>query len=312
MARRMPSLNALRTFEAAARHENFSLAAQELLVTHAAVSRQVRRLEEDMSAMLFRRTGNRVSLTAAGRDLAIVLSRAFDSIAAATGRAAAGREADRLVLSVDPGLAARWLNARLSRFHEIAPEVDVEIIPSLELIDLPDELVDAAVHYSFGLPPSGLRAVHLITVDAFPVCSPRLVEAAPGLATTADLAHHRLLHEQDTSWWRRWLALVGEEQVDWSKGAVYHNSSLVLDAAVAGQGVAIGDNLLAFSELDAGRLVKPFAATLPSGSYYLVRSDSDDERPALRTFDAWLVNEFAHQAAASATWADMSRGGVRA
>lgn len=302
MTRRMPSLTALRTFEAAGRHENFSLAAQELLVTHAAVSRQVRRLEDDLGIRLFHRTGNRVRLTVAGADLLPVLSGAFDTIAAAANRVAAGRRTTRLVLTVDPGLAARWLNARLAGFHAIEPDVDVEIIPSLGLAAFQNEQADAAIHYDFVVPSAPLQSVHLITLDAFPVCSPDLLAMEPGLREPADLARFRLLHEQDTTWWRRWLELVGADRVDWSKGAVYRDSSLVLDAAAAGQGVAIGDNLLAFEALEAGNLVRPFSATCPSGSYYLVKPEVDRQHPALASFEVWLVNEFITQAGKSARW----------
>ena len=309
MSRTMPSLTALRSFEAAARHQSFSLAADELHVTHAAISRQVRRLEETLDVRLFTRTGNRVVLTPAGADLLPVLSRAFDAIATATDRAADGRRTGRLVLSVDPGLAARWLNTRLERFHRTAPEVDVEIIPALDLTAFSQGRADAAIHYSFTQPLPADRSVWLIAVEAFPVCSPRLVEAG-GLAATSDLARHRLLHEQDTSWWRRWLTLAGVEEVDWTKGLIYHDSSLVLDAAVAGQGVAVGDNLLAFEELVAGRLVKPFGPTLRSGSYYLLKPDRGSEHPALAAFETWLVGETTLQAAEGSRWVDDRAPGV--
>ena len=301
MPRTMPSLAALRTFEAAARHQSFSLAAQELHVTHAAVSRQVRRLEEALGLSLFARTGNRVALTPAGADLLPVLSGAFDTIAAATGRLAAGRRSGRLVLSVDPGLAARWLNARLERFHRIAPGVDVEIIPALDLAAFSQGRADAAIHYSFVPPDPMVRSLWLITVEAFPVCSPRLM-AQGSLRDPGDLAHCRLLHEQDTSWWRRWLTLAGVDGVDWSRGLVYHDSSLVLDAAAEGQGVAVGDNLLAYEALVSGRLVKPFGPTCPSGSYYLLKPERPREHPALAIFEAWLVNEFAIQGFEGARW----------
>ena len=301
MTRSMPSLTSLRSFEAAARHQSFSLAADELLVTHAAISRQVRRLEDALDLRLFERTGNRVVLTRAGADLLAVLSGAFDTIAAATGRLKAGRETGRLVLSVDPGLAARWLNRRLERFHRIAPQVDVEIIPALDLAAFDQGRVDAAIHYSFVPPDPEIRSAWLITVEAFPVCSPGLVEEA-GLVLPADLARCRLLHEQDTSWWRRWLSLAGASQVDWSKGLIYHDSSLVLDAAVAGQGVAVGDDLLAFEELAAGRLVTPFAPSCPSGSYYLLKPERALEHPGLAAFEPWLINEFAIQAIEARRW----------
>ncbi len=302
MNRLLPSLTALRTFEAAARHQNFSLAAEELHVTHAAVSRQVRRLEEALDVRLFERTGNRVALTAAGADLLPVLSRAFDTIAAATARLAEGRQTGRLVLSVDPGLAARWLNSRLERFHRIAPHVDVEIIPALDLAPFTQGRADAAIHYSFTPPDPSVRSAWLIAVEAFPVCSPSLVGEQGGLRVAADLARFRLLHEQDTSWWQRWLTLAGIEGIDGTKGLIYHDSSLVLDAAAEGQGVAIGDNLLAFGALMAGRLVRPFGPTCASGSYYLLKPDRPLEHPALAAFEAWLVNECAIQAEESLRW----------
>ena len=228
-------------------------------------------------------------------------------VAAATGRLAEGRENGRLVLSVDPGLAARWLNARLEHFHRIAPGVDVEIIPSLDLAAFSQGRADAAIHYSFTPPEPTVRSVWLITVEAFPVCSPRLIDEG-GLREPADLCNCRLLHEQDTSWWRRWLALAGVEGVDWTRGLVYHDSSLVLDAAAEGQGVAVGDNLLAFEALASGRLVKPFATTCPSGSYYLLKPEKAMEHPAVVAFEAWLVNAFAIQGAAGARWGAQASG----
>lgn len=300
----MPRLTALRAFEAAARHESFSRAAQELLVSHAAISRQIRQLEEDLAVQLFERTGNRVVLTRPGRDFLTVLTSAFDSIAAAAERLVSGRRLDRLVLSVDPGLATRWLNRRLEGFQRAEPGIDIEIIPSLELAPFPNDLIDAAVHYGFDDLPARQRSVRLISLEAFPVCSPKLLEGERALRVPADLAHHRLLHEQDTTWWRRWLTMVGGTGVDWSKGTIYRDSSLVLDAAVAGQGVAIGDNLLPFEELEAGDLVKPFARSCPSGTYYLVKPEPDREHPALATFEAWLVDEFAVQTVKSTRWAE--------
>ena len=297
----MPSLTALRAFEAAARHQSFSLAAGELFVTHAAISRQVRRLEAELGRALFDRTGNRVRLNEAGRELARALGGAFDAIAAASHRLGAGPRTDRLVIAVDPGLADRWLNRRLGRFQERAPGLDIEIIPALHLVDLESGAVDAAVYYSFDDPPRTLRSVRLMDVMAFPVCSPRLLG---GLARPADLARHRLLHEQDTTWWRRWLALADETTVDWSKGTIYRESSLVLDAATDGQGVAVGDNLLAYEELRDGRLVKPFAETCRSGTYFLVRPAAAEPSPALAAFETWLLEAFALQTAASAPWTE--------
>jgi len=304
MVRWLPGLTALRAFEAAACHESFSLAAAELHVTHAAISRQVRCLEAELGQVLFRRTGNRVTLNEAGHDLARSLSRAFDGIAAASHRLSAGRRADRLVIAVDTGLADRWLNRRLAAFQQTEPGLDIEIIPSLRLVDFPREAVDAAVHYGFDDLPPGLRSLRLMDVVAFPVCSPELLTGERPLHRPADLARHRLLDEQDTEWWRRWLALAGETDVDWSRGTIHHDSSLVLDAAADGQGVAVGDNPLAFEALAEGRLVKPFTATLRTGTYYLVRPERDADHPGLDRFETWLADEFKTQTAMSAAWAE--------
>ena len=313
MGRSLPSLTSLRAFEAAARHQSFTRAAEELNVTHVAISRQVRALEEWLGVALFERLNRRVRLTETGRLYLPTLSGAFDDIAVATSRLRRRpptTEVRRLALGVDPGLASRWLMGHLRELRSHAPDIEVEVQPALTLPDFRDENVDAAIHYDYGasewqrvVDGVPLRATRLFDCRAFPVCRPDLASTARPLATPADLRRHRLLHEQDTVWWQRWLQAAGADHaVDWQRGPVYHDSNLTLDACLAGEGVAVGDNLLAYADLEAGRLVKPFRLAIPTGSYYLVTRNEATLPARLLAFRDWLCAAAAQQQRDSARW----------
>ncbi len=302
MARTLPSLTALKAFEAAARHQSFKAAAEELHVTHAAISRQVKALEAQLGLSLFERLNRRVLLTAAGRELLPVLERAFDEISTVSRRLAAPPTRGRLVLSVDPGFATRWLLRRLSRFRDHHSNIEVEIIPSLELLRFPHASIDAAIYYGQG-PWPGLRQELLFSLCVFPVCGPDLVTGPHPLRRPGDLRHHRLLHERSVDWWRVWLQEAGAPEVDWSAGPIFHDSNLPLDAAAAGEGVAVGDNLLAIDDLESGRLCKPFALTCPTGSYYLVSPQDQADHVKLAAFRGWLRQACDAEAELRARWA---------
>jgi LysR family glycine cleavage system transcriptional activator len=299
--RSLPSLTALRAFEAAARHQSFKDAAAELSVTHAAISRQVRDLEVALDTALFVRLNRRVVLTEAGRAYSAVLRRAFDDIAAATRRLDDVTARGRLVLLVEPALASRWLVHRLKVFRARHPDVEVEIKPAPGPVDIPRDLAHAAICYGRSGRP-GVRHDLLFALRAFPVCTPAVAAGPPPLRRPADLAGHRLLHEVSTEWWQRWLEAAGAADVDWTRGPIYHDAILALDAALEGEGVAIGDSLLAYPDLEAGRLVKPFDFTLATGAYYFISPDTPAEPPKLAAFRAWLLAEAAAQARASERW----------
>ena len=301
MGRQLPSLTALRAFEAAARHESFKDAATELFVSHVAISRQVKRLEEHLGVALFLRRNRGVALTQAGRRYLEAIRRAFDDIAEATKQLTEQHLSGRLVLSVDPGFAARWLIRRLSRFRKIAPEVEIELISSNQLVDFSQQSVHAAIHYGEG-DWSSLHADALLHLHAFPVCSPALMNGPHPLKTASDLRHQRLLHEQSTEWWRIWLEAAGIDDVDWNAGSIFHDYSLNLEAACSGEGVAIGDNLLALEALEEGRLLKPFALSWPCGTYYLLGPRTMLNDPKLATFRRWLLAECQEQAQRSQRW----------
>lgn len=293
MPDRLPSLNALRAFEAAARHLSFSRAAEELHVTKAAVSHQVKALEEDLGLPLFRRLNRALLLTPAGQTLFPAISEALGLMHAAVARLKRQDRTGELVLTMLDSFAAIWLVPRLSRFRNAHPEIDVRIATSDDSIDFAHTDVDLAIRYGAGHWPE-VHAERLMTEEIFPVCAPALVESGPPLAKPADLVNHTLLHDYGHESWRRWLKAAGESGIDVDRGPNYHHSNLVLQAAEQGDGVALARSVLAADALAAGRLVKPFDVTLPAEyAYYLVCPPANLNRPKVQAFRAWLFAEVA-------------------
>ncbi len=294
MTRRLPSLNALRAFEAAARHLSFTKAAEELHVTQAAISHQVKSLEEQLGLPLFRRLNRRLLLTDAGQTYVSSLTEAFDGIAEATERTTAQRGGS-LRVSTLPSMAAKWLLPRLSRFRARHPEIDVYVSASHGLADFRRDDLHLAIRYGKGNYP-GLEAVHLMDDEIFVVCSPRFLEQGPPLRSPADLSHHTLLHdisvEANRRDWRAWLERIGETGIDPDRGPGFSDSNLIIEAVMAGEGVALTRRSLAADDLAAGRLAIPFGPIRPATNcYYLVYPKANAEIPKLRTFTDWLHEE---------------------
>ncbi|MCA6321244.1 MAG: transcriptional regulator GcvA, partial [Phenylobacterium sp.] len=259
--RRLPPLNALRAFEAAARHLNFSRAADELSVTPGAVSQQIQNLEDYVGAPLFRRTPKGLLLTDAAQTALPALREAFDGLAEAASLLTAAVDGRRLTLTAAPSFAAKWLVPRLGRFEAAYPQVDVWLSAGLDLVDLTAGEVDIALRYGAGRYP-GMEVRRLIGETVIPVLSPELHAANP-LNRPEDLANHLLLHDgspdPDDSCpdWTMWLAARSVRGVDGARGPRFNQSSLVIEAAVNGRGVALAKRTLAQDDLDAGRLVAP-------------------------------------------------------
>lgn len=307
MGRRLPSLTALRAFEAAARLGSFTAAARELHVTHAAISRQIRSLEIWYGIKLFERHHRKVVLTLAGRSLQPTVTDAFDRVAAASKDLTSQGRAARFVLGVDPGLASLWLARRINAFLEREPSLEIEIIPSLAPSDLASRAMHAGIFFSIAnakwpKDDAELRRDALLHLHAFPVCSPALLSGPAGLKRPADLSLHRLLHEQSTYWWRTWLEAAGATSVDWSKGPIFHDTGLALNAAVAGEGIAIGDNVLAVEDLERSRLAKPFSLSVECGTYYLYWNKDSLSHDKFKPFCAWLRAICSAQMKRSAEW----------
>ena len=288
---RLPTLNALRAFEAAGRHLSFTRAAQELHVTQAAVSHQIKSLEEQLGMRLFRRGARGLLLTDAGQSYLPSVRDAFAKLAAATERLRARDARGAITVSVLPSFAARWLVPRLPRFRAAQPEIDVRVAADDHLVDFDRDDVDIAIRYGRGDYP-GLRTDRLMTEELFPVCSPALLAGDPPLEKPEDLARHTLLHDDMRLDWTMWLMAAGVEGVDPDRGASFNSSSLVLQAAVDGQGVALGRSALTGDDLAAGRLVRPFAVSLPAEfAYYIVCPEHTADRPGIKTFRDWLLSE---------------------
>jgi len=291
MARRLPPLNALRAFEAAGRHLSFTKAAGELHVTHAAISHQVRALEQHLGQPLLRRLTRAVKLTEAGRVLLPVMTEALDAMAAAVRRIGADDGQGALTISMTPAFAARWLVPRLGSFQEAYPDIDVRLAPSIQLVDFARDDVDLAIRYGRGAWP-GLKSELLLTLDMVPVCSPELCRGNRPLKEPADLRHHTLLHDDLGENWRRWLVAVGVEGVDPTRGPKFGDENLMLQAAIQGQGVAVAERALVAGDLAAGRLCRPFDISLPSGAgYYLVYPAPAAGRRTVKAFRDWLLAE---------------------
>ncbi len=306
MARHLPPLNALRAFEAAGRHLSFTKAAEELNVTQAAISHQVKLLEETLGLSLFRRLNRRLQLTDAGAAYLPPLLDAFDGIAEATNRLHAGERSGPLKVSTLHSFAVKWLLPRLPRFLESHPEIDVLVSSGSYLVDFLRDDFDVALRYGGGDYP-GLQADILMGDEIVPVCSPVLLEREPPLRAPEDLRRVTLLHDvvrstPDDPDWRIWLAHAGVTGVDPDRGPRFSEANMVLQAAIAGQGVALTRRVIAKDDLDAGMLVVPFGPALPTRFVYcLVYPPSSAERPKIKLFREWLLDEAARAREGSET-----------
>ena len=299
MARRLPPLNALRAFEAAARHLSFTRAAAELHVTQAAISHQVKALEQHLGRKLFRRLNRALLLTDDAQAYLPSVSRAFTLLNEATGNLLSKKSPGPLTVSALPSFAARWLVPRLGRFRQVRPDIDLRIDPSAELSNFSGDDVDVSIRYGRGKYP-GLRTDWLMTEDIFPVCSPLLLAGAQALREPSDLEHHVLLHDDGHGDWRTWLLAAAADGVDPTRGPIFTDSGMLIQAAMAGQGVALARGVLAADELAAGRLVRPFALSLPTEyAYYLVCPQDRAEQPKIAAFRDWLLGEARSESSAA-------------
>jgi LysR family glycine cleavage system transcriptional activator len=300
---RLPPLNALRAFEAAARRASFSDAAAELHVTPAAISHQIRALEADLGVPLFHRRNRAVELTQSGRLLLPGLSEAFGRIHDAVGQLRIHNDIGALTVSAAPSLTAKWLVLRLHRFRERHPEIDVRISATMELADFGRGDADLAIRYGSGRYP-GLHVERLLEDQVFPLCSPALLDGTPPLRRPADLRAHALIHDDTAEGrplapnWAMWLRAAGVDGVDASRGLRFSGAHLALDAAASGRGVALANHVLAAADIAAGRLVRPFGLGLSDGfAYFLVCPPGALDRPKIRAFCRWLREEAAGSAA---------------
>jgi LysR family glycine cleavage system transcriptional activator len=290
----LPSLNALRAFEAAARHLSFTRAARELCVTQTAISHQVQKLEDELGVSLFHRAPRRITLTAEGRAWAAELAEIFSRLEAVNQRLRERTRSERPTVSVSviPSFGSRWLVPRLGKFLDGHPDVDIRISSSEALVDFSIEPFDLGIRYGFGRYPG--CAVEKLADDAWVVvCAPALLERAR-LRTPRDLEHQTLLYDDDRGDWTRWFAQQGLPPPERARYTGLSDSSMIIESALRSQGVALARWSLAADELALGRLSLPFPKVAPLSTgkaYYIAGARENLRRSVVHAFREWLRKE---------------------
>ncbi|HVJ41001.1 MAG TPA: transcriptional regulator GcvA [Dongiaceae bacterium] len=295
--RRLPSLNALRAFWAAARHGSFAAAATELHVTASAVSLQVRQLEDELGVKLFQRTPKGLVLSAQGAEILPGISDAFSQLQSTLIKGTDTGGVQTLTVSVAPSFATKWLLPRLDRFVSQQPDIDVRVLATMDLVDFSNEPIDLAIRYGRGHYP-GLQADLLMREAVFPVASPKLLEGREANDLASLLHSATLLHDdspdQDPTCpdWKSWLRAAGIDDVDWQRGLRFNQSNFVLEAAANGLGLALAKATLVQDDLAAGRLVQLAATqTQIELAYFIVYPPDRASQPAAIAFRQWIAAE---------------------
>lgn len=294
MSLRIPPLNPLRTFEVAARHLSFSRAADELFVTSAAVSHQIKVLESNLGVKLFTRVGGALVLTDVGEAYLPAIQQAFRQVLDATQLLHRQKDISILKINASPTFSVKWLVPRLEAFFKKYPDIDLKLSTSNHLIDFSREDLDLVIRYGRGNYP-GMRSERCFSVEVIPVCSPKLLEGRPAVRQPSDLRHYPLLHDGSDSThpdWRRWFENVDCREVDTSRGPTFWPSHLVIDAAIDGLGVALVKRAWIEQDLAAGRLMQLLDVSMPVNyAYYISYPEARSDVPAIRNFVDWIQAE---------------------
>ena len=297
MAYRLPSLNSLRAFEAAARLMSFQKAAEELFVTPSALSYQIRQLEDHVEQPLFLRLNRAVKLTEAGEQLYPGVHDGFESFQRAVRQLMRSNQSNVLVVSSGPAFAAKWLAPRVYKFVDAHPEIELRIAANLKLVDFNIDEVDVALRFGEGVYP-GLHVDPLFDEVALPLVSPALIERFGGTFGRAEMEKVTLLHDDSTSFmtevvgWNTWLEKEGLDHIDGSKGPRFNHADHGLDAAIDGAGIVLGRLSLAMRDIRSGRLVAPFDTYVKaSAGFHFVAPPASMDRPHVATFRDWLRAE---------------------
>lgn len=305
---RLPPLNSLRAFEAAARHMSFQKAAEELFVTPAALSYQIRQLEDFLGLKLFDRLNRTVQLTEAGEIFLPGIRDGFLQMENALRQLNRRKSENVLVISAGPAFTAKWLAPKLYRFMMRHPEIDARISASIKTADMTRDDIDIAIRFGKGEYP-GCKSFPLFDEYVTPMCSPALMDGPFPLETPSDLAHHTLIHDDthvgvfELAGWSTWLEEAGVSDVDPTRSGLHFNvADHALDAAVAGAGVVLGRGVLAQTDIEAGRLVMPFDLRLKADfSFFAVMLESRVNDPTIQAFFTWLQDEISGEVEASET-----------
>jgi LysR family transcriptional regulator, glycine cleavage system transcriptional activator len=299
MLEQFPGLRSLRAFNAAARHLSFTKAADEMGVTPAAISHQIKELEDQIGVALFTRTSRSMTLTREGEILSAAAAESLDTLSRAVKRIKRLENRKVLKVSASPSIAAKWLVPRLDRFLDQSPGAEVRVDVSTTALDFERDDVDIAIRFGQGRYP-GLKSDLLFTDKIFPVCSPRIITKEKPLAQPKDLLRHTLIHleyeAQGVVWpnWKMWMLAAGITDFDDKRGMHFGQTSLTVQAAIDGHGVALGDSNLVADDIAEGRLVKPFELSLRAPSqfaYHVVSPMDTTQNPLVEAFRQWALSE---------------------
>lgn len=289
MQRKLPPLNSLKSFEAAGRLLSFTLAASELNVTQAAISHQVKVLEDFLGVPLFNRLPRKLTLTDQGMALLPEVIDAFDIVASAVGSVSKRATNDLLSVRLAPSFAAKWLSPKLKYFWLQYPEIDLSLYHAHSAVDFSRENIDIAVTYGKGDWP-GVISERILSLDFSPVCSPSFLANDKPLSDINNLRYYTLLHDASHECWTEWLKLAGVSDIPSNRGTIIDDTNVLIQAAVDGQGVALGSSIFVEDHIEAGRLVKPFEPVLVNDfAYYVVYPESHLNNPAVCAFKDWLL-----------------------
>lgn len=290
MGRQLPPLNSLKSFEAAGRLLSFTAAAGELNVTQAAISHQIKVIEEYLGVPLFNRYPRRLTLTEQGRALLPEVIEAFDRVSQAVAAINRQPYSNDLSVRLAPSFAAKWLSPRLKYFWLQYPEVDLRLYHAHAAVDFEREDIDIAVTYGKG-DWSGVVVDKLLSLDFFPVCSPSFLTNDKPLTDIRNLRYYALLHDANYECWQEWLALAGIDDIAANRGTIIDDTNVLIQAAIDGQGIALGSTTFVEDLLESGRLVKPFEVTLVNEfAYFVVYPEKHLQNPAVRAFKEWLLS----------------------
>jgi LysR family glycine cleavage system transcriptional activator len=298
---RLP-LTALRSFEAAGRHLSFSRAAEELYVSQAAISRQIRELEALIGKPLFERLHRKVELTEAGQTLLSQLTTSFDDIDRRLSQIVSRPDHSPLRVSVEPSFAGEFLIQRLNSFRQHYPQIDISVDAESRLIEFRGNEAELAIRYGAAARSwPRTQAKHLVDVLVTPVLASGLLASGVPLATPADLQHYTLLHDYNRDGWARWFQAMGLPDLALQRGPLFTDAALAMQAAKLGHGVALGDRILNGADLRAGLLIRPFEMEVPFGAYWLVAPDLQHLSWPAKAFSDWLVDELSDNPGESKT-----------
>lgn len=302
MSTKIPPLNPLRTFEVAARHLSFARAAEELFVTAAAVSHQIKVLESSLGVQLFSRQGGNLALTDVGKAYLPAIQQAFKQVIDATRQLQRQKETQVLKINASPTFSVKWLVPRLEDFFQRYPDIDLKISTSHHMIDFTREDLDLVVRYGLGNYP-GVHSERCFAAEVIPVCSPALLAKGPPINEPADVGKYPLLHDGSDSThpnWRMWFDHVGAPQVDTMRGPTLWPSHLVIDAAIEGVGMALVKKAWVEKDLEAGLLVQLFEPCLDTPyAYYISYPEGRRDDTAIRCFVDWVQYQAGTSPAAS-------------